>query len=207
MNVRYLFTMIELVSATEVRLMLSVQGRERPSRANIAPIFQCAKTQAPVPVRNRLVRDALIQMALDPEVTEIRPADAQCSYDFRTTRSGVEERVLVRSDPDEEDERAGNDCDVVLHEPAVLSEPRLTSARLVWSCRKRWVPPGDRVRILHYLTESGAAPLIDVAQAATSSPDGVAAVLALVCQDLLEIDLAQTSLAPETLIRRRYHMS
>jgi len=63
--------------------------------------------------------------------------------------------------------------------------------------------PGDRVRILHYLTESGAAPLIDVAQAATTSPDGIAAVLTLVCQDLLEIDLVQASLAPETLVRRR----
>lgn len=188
--------------------MLSVQGLERPSRANSAPIFQCAKAQAPIPVRNRLVRDALIQMALDLEVTEIHPPDADgCSFDFRTTRCGVEERVSVRSNADQENEPAGSDCDVVLHEPAILSEPRLTSARLVWSCRKRWVPPGDRVRILHYLTESGAAPLIDVAQAATSSPDGIAAVLTLVCQDLLEIDLVQAILAPETLVRRRYRVS
>ncbi len=188
--------------------MSSVQGLERPSRANSARIFQCAKAQAHIPVRNRLVRDALIQMALDPDVTEFRPPDADgCSFDFRATRCGVEERVSVRSNADQENEPAGSDCcDVVLHEPAILSEPRLSSARLVWSCRKRWVPPGDRVRILHFLTESGA-PLIDVAQAATSSPDGVAAVLALVCQDLLEIDLAQASLAPELLVRRRYRAS
>lgn len=188
--------------------MLSVQNLEQPSRAANAPVFQCAKAKAPIPVRNRLVRDALIQTALDPDVTEIRPPGAdERSFDFGATRCGVEERISVRSNSDEENKTAGVDCDIVFHEPTVLNEPRLTSARLVWSCRKRWVPPGDRVRILHYLTESGAAPLIDVAQAATSSPDGIAAVLALVCQDLLEIDLAQASLAPETLIRRRYQVS
>ncbi|WP_296706380.1 hypothetical protein [Rhodoblastus sp.] len=188
--------------------MLSVQSSEQPSRVANAPIFQCAKAKVLIPVRNRLVRDALIQTALDPEVTDIRPPEAEeCSFDFRAARCSVEERVYVRSNADEEDELAGGDCDVVLHEPIILSEPRLTSARLVWSCRKRWVPPGDRVRVLHFLTEGGAAPLIDVAQAATSSPDGVAAVLALVCQDLLEIDLAQASLAPEMLVRRRYQVS
>lgn len=104
---------------SEVRLiLLSVQGLEQPLRAANAPVFQCTKAEGPIPIRNRLVRDALIQMALDPEVTQIRPPEAnERSFDFRATRCGVEERISVRSNSDEGDETADGDCDVISREP------------------------------------------------------------------------------------------
>lgn len=170
--------------------------------------FQAAKAREPIPFRNRLVRDALIQAAIDPEISEILgPSADNDAFDFRVIRCGVEEYVYVRSSDDPEIQNPRSSSDIVLCEGDIRREPRLTDARLVWSCRRRWVPPGDRIRIQHALSENGAMPLIEVSQLATSSPDAVAAVLALVCQDILEIEIGDVSLSPETVLRRRQRTS
>lgn len=189
--------------------MLAVKIPEKvESRRAGDATFQAAKAREPIPVRNRLVRDALIQAAIDPEISEIlAPSADDDHFDFRVIRCGVEEFVHVRASDDPEIQNPPHNSYVVLREESIRREPRLTDARLVWSCRRRWVPPGDRIRIQHALSENGAMPLIEVSQFATNSPDAVAAVLALVCQDILEIDLNEAGLSPETLIRRRHRPS
>jgi hypothetical protein len=166
--------------------------------------FQAAKVRDPIPIRSRLVRDALIQAAIDPEISEILgPNSDNDAFDFRVIHNGVDERVRVCACDDPEIQNPQDSGYIVLREVEIRREPRLTDARLVWSCRRRWVPPGDRIRIQYALSENGAMPLIEISQLATGSPDAIAAVLALICQDILEIDLGESGLAPETLVRRR----
>jgi hypothetical protein len=76
------------------------------------------------------------------------------------------------------------------------------AARLIHDCRRRLVPAGDRVRILHVLDEVGSLPLVEAAGLATASVDGVAAVLALVCEGLIKVEITN-GIVPEAPVRRR----
>ena len=87
---------------------------------------------------------------------------------------------------------------------ALLAEPTATDLRMIWSCATRWYVPGDQVRVLQYLSDNGNASLFDAAQAATASVDGVATVLALACRGLVELDLSEGPLGPETRVRRLF---
>jgi hypothetical protein len=84
----------------------------------------------------------------------------------------------------------------------VLAEPRFTTVRLIQACRRTPVTAGDRVRILHQLDECGTMRLVDCAGAAQNAADGVAAVLALAVEGLIEVDISRP-LLPETPVRRR----
>ena len=82
-------------------------------------------------------------------------------------------------------------------------EPRATNANMVWSCRNTVVRPGDRIRILQALQESGSLPLIEASAVARACGDPIAAVLAMVCDGTVEIDLDGGAIGPETPVRRR----
>jgi hypothetical protein len=84
----------------------------------------------------------------------------------------------------------------------IRNDVRFQAARLIYDCRRRSVPAGDRVRILHALDDNGALPLVEISGLARASVDGVAAVLALVCEGLVEIEI-QRGIVPEALVRRR----
>jgi hypothetical protein len=85
---------------------------------------------------------------------------------------------------------------------SIRAEPRYTTVRLVHECRRTPVSAGDRVRILHHLSETGTAPLIECAGVVQNTRDGVAAVLALAVEGLLTVDIDRPIL-PETPVRRR----
>lgn len=84
----------------------------------------------------------------------------------------------------------------------IRAEPRFTTVKLILACRRTPVSAGDRVRILHHLDECSVAPLVECAGAAQNALDGVAAVLALACEGLVQVDINRPIL-PETPVRRR----
>lgn len=172
-------------------------------------VFVSWKTAAPVPVRMAVAQLALIQSTLDPDVVRIAPPPM-------TGDQGASSVVAVVTDHDGQSAlvirdlpatKADDSRDLrirTMDSAALLAEPTATDLRMIWSCATRWYAPGDQVRVLQFLADNGNTSLFDVAQAATASVDGVATVLALACRGLVELDLSEGPLGPETRVRRHF---
>lgn len=193
---------------------MSIQPKAR------VPFFTSAKTRQPVPADTRMRTDALVQASLDPAVFEIDyvPAVAVEGVDFPL--GGIvfvaehDRHLLDLPDdgptPDFDQEGLMLLAIETLGLPVVTRtvedlnrQPFAGNCRLIWRMRSQRVHPGDRVRILDHLEENGPCRLVDVAAVVRSSSDGVSAVLALACQDLLELDLFSAPFGPWTTVRRR----
>jgi hypothetical protein len=190
-------------------------------KASIAEcgFFKSAKSACPIPTSSPLIRRALVQLALDPDVISIDFVGSVMVGDVevRIDAIVVERDRKLRLDVVEHMEAKDIDeAGLVLVAfdrlalPALTitaadlgREPRASNADLVWSCRNVFVGPGDRVRILQLLTESGPLPLIEASSAARACADPIAAVLAMVCDSSLEMDLGRAPVGPETPVRRR----
>lgn len=171
--------------------------------------FISSKTSAPVPFATAVAHLALIQSTLDPDVIRIAPPPAADDQDARavvavvTDHDGQSALVIGDSPGDPADDRRDLRLRTV-DRGALLAEPTATDLRMIWSCAGRRYAPGDQVRILQFLSDNGNATLFETAQAATASVDGVATVLALACRGLVELDLSEGPLGPETRVRRHH---
>ena len=193
-----------------------------PSCHESLPLFSCAKTTAPIPVSSLLCQQALILAALDPNVLSIEPAPpiALATLDGAVTGltaiftdQNGSKTAVVADDGDAfaamfaDDARAATERMKlgfkILTADEIRLEPLLTNSELVWSCRNRFIPASDQVRILLHLSEYGAVPLIEASYAAVNSRDGISTVLALACRNLVELNLAEDPLGPDTKVRRR----
>jgi len=182
--------------------------------------FRGPKAPRGLVAATRAHEDYLIITSLDPQVVSIDPVapgtfgeSVPCPPDYRVVDAeGGESYVHVLAGGSDEAskaalleayreaERLGLSYRVV--EPDELCrEPRLRNARLVYACRRTRVTPGDRVRILQYLADSGEAPLVEVSRVVAGSPEGVECVLALAVEGTVAVDLRRT-LGPEMPVRR-----
>lgn len=198
-----------------------VASSERKIRCDTSP-FVAAKTLGRrIPADTAMALQALVQASLDPGVVEIN------FIEFAKVR-GIEvplrSIVLVRADsqwlldlvgaePVQDIDQAGLrllaiEClgipTLTATHADLNSAPKASNCASVWACRRLQVAPDDRIRILHHLEESPTAPLIDVA-ATVRSGEGVAAVFALACADLVELDLVSAPVGPSTAVARRRH--
>jgi hypothetical protein len=197
-----------------------MSGTHYQSKLSPAAGFTSAKTAGPVPVSSGVIGDLLVQATLDPAVRRIEfirhhmvgaravVVDALV-FNVEGARKVID--VPGASQPrsiDDEGlfliaaEELGLET-LTITAAQICSEPRAGNSRLVWACRRWRVAAGDRVRILHVLSEEGEMTLPRIAVHARFSSDPVAAVLALACADLVELDLKSFPLGPETRIRRR----
>ena len=182
--------------------------------------FISAKAAVAIPVACKLVRGALVQAALDPAVRAIEfiptvvafgqviPLDAiVLRGDEGRQRLDIVETRPVRSLDDEGLALLAIDQlglpPLTLTAGDIRRQPRAGNCRLVWACRDYRIYAGDRVRVLQALAEEGEMTLARAAAECRFSADAVAAVLALVCGDLVEADLTTLPLGPETRVRRR----
>lgn len=182
--------------------------------------FTSSKTACPIPASSPLLRRALIQLTLDPDVIGIDFVGSVMVGDVevRIDAIVVERDRKLRLDVVEQKEAKDIDeAGLVLVAfdklalPAltitaadIAREPRASNADLVWSCRNVIVRPGDRIRILQMLTENVQLTLIEASSAARGCADPVAGVLAMVCAGSVEIDLGRAPVGPETPVRRRF---
>jgi hypothetical protein len=181
-------------------------------------LFVSAKTTTAIPVRHPGLREALIQLSLDPQVRSIeyvasvRVASAQVTIDAVVIQHDDGRYVLdvvpARAVRDIEDEGL---VQIALGElelkPLVLTaeeirrEPRRTNANLIWSHNDVTVPIGLRMRILQILLDEGPMPLGQLLKSLAGESDPAAAVMALACANLVHLDLCDQPLSPTTLVR------
>lgn len=191
--------------------------RERSPKLGQFVSVKCAES---LPMRHHLMRDALVQAALDPSIRSIGylptiptapltwDVDAivierdGCRYyldivEARPRRS-IAERLMVA--------QALLDLGLrplVRTESDLMREPRCTNARTVFEYNSRPVDVDLRLQILSALTEDGAMPLGELLSRLRSHRDPATAVMSLACSDIIELDLESAPLGPRTVTRLR----
>jgi hypothetical protein len=194
---------------------------ERRNRVDQAGQFVSVKCGgAAIPVCHPLVRDALVQAALDPTIRliEYLPTvqtaptamkvdaiviernDGRYYLDVVEARPrwSIAQRLMVAQALLDLGLRA-----LVRTESDIMREPRCTNARSVWECAGRPIEMGLRLQVLGALTDDGALPLADLLNRIQSNRDPATAVMTLACADLIELDLVSAPLGPRTLTRLR----
>ena len=191
----------------------------RPARHQLN-IVNATKCLTAIPIRTSLHRDALIQSVLDPHV---RSAEFLKEVRFGADVVTVNSIVLRRDDGAYMLDIVGHtiprDVDqeetlysglkslglslLRLDAADIRREPKLSSAREIWSYRTFDVPPRDRTRILSALSEYGPRPLASLEDIVQSRFELSASVYRLACEDLVEIDIATRALGPNSIVRAR----
>jgi hypothetical protein len=182
--------------------------------------FVSAKTTAPIPIRHPAIRDALVQLSLDPSIRSIGylesaiVASEQIDLDAIVLH-GESGRVLLDIVParpirDLEEEGlaliALGELDLptlVITSEDLRREPRYTNCRSVWRYNKHHVPLEIRIRILQVLLEQQSIELAQLLQNIRADSVGSRAIMSLACSDLLELDLSSQPLGPRTIVRCR----
>ena len=168
------------------------------------PLFVSTRTVRPIPYVTDVARLALVRASLDPEVSAIEPVPtgherSDLSGQVAMVVDTFGEVVPLRIVDDAFAE--GLDAFGLAYARPVL-EANHRALDMVWACRRRYVHAGDQVRVLHYLDVCGGeCPLIELAQATTSSHDGVTTILTLACRGLVSIAI-DAPLGPETKVKR-----
>lgn len=185
-----------------------------------ADLFISAKTTTAVPARHPLVRDALVQASLDPQV---RTLEFVQSTVVNATQVALQAIVVVRDDGrfhlDVVEARPVRDVEVeglalialdrlglaplTLTAADIKREPRFANAKSVWAYRLHPVGIAMRLKILSVLQEDGPMPLGCLLKRIPSTRDPAPAVMALACSDLVELDLISRPLGPSTIARSR----
>ena len=195
--------------------------RSRPrSQGAAAPLFVSAKCRTAIPLRHDLVRDALVQVSLDPLVRAIefvlaaRVRQAPVALDAIVVSRDDGRHVLdvVPARPVRDVEAEGLALLALEHlglplltvtEAEIRSEPRYANARLVWQYRQYPVGIDQRMRILTVLRDDGPMSFGCLLKRILGPRDPSLAVLSLACADLLELDLVSVPLGPVTTVRCR----
>jgi hypothetical protein len=190
-------------------------------RHKAAPaLFSSPKCKVAIPVQHFRLRDALQQASLDPSVRTIHYRKAPDVYGAQPAQMGV---VLEKIDGDfllavcetrpwrTEDELARL-ADMLeakglrlLERDArdIRREPLFSNARTVWSNERFAVSVHDRLRIAAALDEDGPQSIGEIEERARPTCDIIAAVCALACEALVEIDIRETPLGPRSIVRAR----
>lgn len=183
-------------------------------------LFLSAKTSTAIPARCALLREALVQASLDPQVRSIEyvpsavvaaePVELDAIVLQRDDGRFVLDVVPARR---VRDARNGGLAAAAIAELGLVPltvtaqeigrEPRCANARLVWSCNGIRVPFDLRVRILQILTDDGPMRLGRLLATVRSERDPAPALMALACADIVELDLDSLPLGPMTLVGAR----
>lgn len=182
--------------------------------------FSGAKVHGIIPVKSASIYDLLIQCSLDPTVTSITHLP---STQFRGSAVSLDAIVVLREGrrialdlPESRSPRNIDDdglvfltlvdlgIDIVqVGSEGIRREPLYSNARIVWAYRRHAVPFSLRVQILHTLTEDGPLRLLDLLKSIRTPHDASGAVLSLACADVVELDLTEARLGPDTKVSIR----
>ncbi|ABE62184.1 hypothetical protein Nham_1360 [Nitrobacter hamburgensis X14] len=191
------------------------------SRESIRPhLFVSAKTSTAIPARHPLVRDALVQASLDPQV---RSLEFVPSAAVGATQVALNAIAVVRDDGrfhlDVVEARPVRDVEseglalialdriglapLTLTAADIRREPRFANSKAVWAYRLHPVGIEMRMRVLTVLQEEGPLRLACLLKRIRATRDPAPAVMALACSDLIEIDLISQPLGPTTIVGSR----
>jgi hypothetical protein len=182
--------------------------------------FTSTKTACAIPTQCRLQWDALVQATLDATVKSI---EFIASARVRSISVDLNAVVLCRDDGrhllDIVPSRTLRDVEdqglvlialsemalptIVLTAADIRREPVFSNSRIVWSYRLHSVGIRMRLQILQILSDEGPMSLSGLLSAVRSERDPGAAVMALACADIVELDLFSQPLGPSTIARSR----
>jgi hypothetical protein len=187
-----------------------------------ARVFTSPKCASAIPVRDVLVRDAVVQAALDPAVRTIEHVSLASITDPSLALNAViverdGQRLLLDGRKTEDRKPRTIDDEgaflialeklglklVELDPQEIRREPRFTNCREVWRYHHHSVPLGDRLQIMHVLAEEGPQSIMELASRVSTAVDVVASVCSLACADILELELGEKPLGPRTMVRER----
>lgn len=192
----------------------------KPALPGHPDLFVSAKTASPVRARHPALRVALVQSSLDPAVRSIShvPSAVVASApveldavvltrdDGRFHLDCVPARRLRELDEEGLFQLALRDLGLgtlTMTADDLRREPLRSNRDLVWSYNGRPVPIDLRVRILQILVDDGPMALDRLLRSVVSAHDPAAAVLALACANLLELDLTSGPIGLSTTVRSR----
>ena len=191
--------------------------------SNAAPradLFISSKTSTAIPARHPLVRDALVQASLDPQV---RLLEYVPTATVEATQVALKAIIITRDDgrfhldviearPVREVETEGLALIALdrlglkaatLTSADIKKEPRFANSRAVWFYRLHPVGISMRMRVLTLLQEDGPMALGCLLKRIQAARDPAPAVMAMACSDLIELDLVSQPLGPSTIARSR----
>ncbi|MET3973020.1 hypothetical protein [Bradyrhizobium sp. S3.9.1] len=194
----------------------------RPSQFHLRTasptLFVGPKCRAAIRIFNPLLRYALQQASLEPDVHAIRkPSDLlgppiplkgvvveriDATFfltvcESRPARSNGELGQLIRA-------LAGNGLRLLERDASdIKTEPFFSSAREVWSHQRYPVSVRDRLKIAAALNEDGPQTVLELEERIRPSCDLLAAVCALACEDRVVLNIGDAPLSPDTIITIR----
>lgn len=182
-------------------------------------LFTSRKCKVAIPCHT-LLRDALQQASLEPAVRAIRYRPAPHGPGVHALLAGV---VIKRMDGDfllrvcelipqrSVAERVRLAALLEAHGLRLLErdaldirrDPLFSNARSVWSYERYNVSVQDRLKFAVALAEDGPQSIVELEERARPACDVLAAVCALACENLVELNLHETMLGPRTMVRAR----
>jgi hypothetical protein len=190
------------------------------ARSTTSSLFISAKTTTAIPAASDLVRHSLVQASLDPSVRRI---DFHAQAVVYAAHVEINAIGIIRDDGrfylDVVEARLPRDAQheklasvafaalgmapLTLTAEDIRRQPRFANANLVWTYRLHPVGITLRMRVLGLLADDGPMSLARLLSSVRSDRDPTPAVMAMACSDLLEIDLVNCPLGPETIVRAR----
>jgi hypothetical protein len=170
-------------------------------------LFIGFKASRAIPLRDNLTRDFLVQSTLDGGVCRIDYQPAPPADDGKVPRGTI---ILERSDgrfaidlavegkPSNDgtaeallDVAFERNCAgiIVVDAADILSEPRCSSAREVWSHRTMRIHGDDRAQVLEMLESEGPTKLARLEEMVVTRGEARATIYAMACEGTIELDL------------------
>lgn len=192
----------------------------QPLRKATSTTFSGPKCKIAIPIESLLLRDALREASLDAQVRALQYRKAPNLYGTPPTLMSV---VLQRIDGDfllavcerrpqrsaADYERLGellaSDGLRLLERDAddIRREPIYSNVQEVWSNARFHVSITDRLKIAAALAEDGPQTILEIEERARPCCDIIAAMCALACEGLVEIDIRDIPLGPRSVVRGR----
>jgi hypothetical protein len=180
--------------------------------------FVSAKTAIPIPSKHPALSEALIQLSLDPRVRSIDYVPTAIVASEQIDLGAiVVQRVdgrflldLVQARPIRDLDGEGLSLIAlgklglkswVISAKSLRREPRYSNALFVWLYNGHPVAREQRKRILRALTDKEPIPLGQLER--RSGRDPFPSIMALVCADLVELDLISQPITRTTIVRCR----
>jgi hypothetical protein len=187
-------------------LNIEIEAKTKNKEEPRHQIFISPKSTHPIRYSQRWHRDALVQLSLDPSVigfeAESGPLPLEVLNLVVTIPAGQMRVSLVRDRAHSTETDPAKDR-IKISRQTVLQEPRASNARAIWSARNTFVSIGDKFRILRKLEDAPEG--LEFAELllciSTSRSDPVDAILALVCQGWIILEI-EKPIAPSTTVRR-----
>lgn len=187
---------------------------------DLSDLFVSPKTTTGIPAPHPAIREALIQVSLNPEVRSIdyiasavvasEQVDLGAIIVQRNNQRFFLDVVPGRRIRTLEDEGlallALAEFDIkpwVISAKELQREPHYSNALFVWLYNGIRVPREERKRILRALTDKEQIQLGQLERSVRSGRDPLPSVMALVCADLVELDLISQPIGRTTIVRAR----